>query len=256
MPRIKRNFNEAYHEYKTENPYDLIEWINSVKKVNGMEWFYLMELMIDIKTINIRMGDFYIKDTIDIFQQGLEKTSLKEGKISFDRRLGVGILSENPEKFRKFMDLYKEKANHTMPWVSVLLNWQTHKAEFFWEKFHDDIVKDMKSVKEGCLLNFMENVNLIFDLDKSQHKNIQNFIEFDKSYPTGNTLENILIYSINFSNYILPRHPLNQYGRNDKTILSLKEIETTINKEKLAVELNNSKTKQENKENNKARNKI
>jgi hypothetical protein len=247
----EKNFNKAINAYKVGNFAPLKEFISNVEELDGSQWYFISDLMLEERVFNMPMGSNYIYGTLPIFIEALEKTSKENGKLDLSKKFGAMVLAEEPENFNKFMDLYNSKVitktSYTLS--STLLSINTGKIDNFWENFFLNYLDSflLEEFDDQQVYNITTNTNKIFDLDKSQHKCIARAIESDSHYPFGKVMQQMLTYVIEFDKFTIPRAKLNRLGRNEHTLLMCKKIATIIEKVELEIELKNSTSLSSNK---------
>lgn len=244
-------FNRAINAYKVGNAEPLNELIPTMKELDGYEWYSVFELMQEERVFNMPMGSHYISETLPIFIQALEKANKEHGRLDSNKKFGMAVLAEEPEIFNQFINLYVYKAitktSYTLS--SSLLSIDSGKKEGFWEGFFLNYLESftLEEFSDKQVHNIATNTNKIFDLDKSQHKNIAKYIECDTNYPTGKVVQNILDYVINFDKISVPQSKINRMGRTEDKIEMCKKFFNILEKVDLEIELEESKIQLSNK---------
>lgn len=230
-------FLDAMREYESGNSNNLRDWVNSVDVVGSLEWYYMTELIINKKVMNIDCGCYYIAGTIDIWENAIKKVDPEDGPVYYDKELSVKFLAEEPKSFKSFINEYERLANHKMPWCAVLLNWRTGKAQEFWETYHNFTLEKIldSNLMEFEIKNVIENMELIIDKDYSQQAKIKSYIE-SPNYPDC-ILRKINDYTLNYDESIMPKHKLDRLGRTEENMYLVKNMETLFQKWDLEKEL-------------------
>jgi hypothetical protein len=233
-------FNRAINAYKVGNIEPLKEFVSNAEEIRGSDWSYIFNLMQEEIVFNMPMGSLYIRGTLPIFTEALEKADYKTGALNAENKFGLSVLAEQPEVFNEFINLYASKVLLPTSLSSSLLAIHPDKKEIFWSSFFNNYLESLSlsDFTDKEVYNIAANTNKIFDLDKTQHKYIARAIEFDSNYPIGEVLQQALTYVIDFDNFAPPRTNIKKFGRNEDTLIKCK---------KFANVLENSKTKAENK---------
>jgi hypothetical protein len=235
-----KTFTKAITAYKAGNFTPLQEIIYSVDKIDLTEWYNLSDLMLEQRAFNMPVGDYYIEGTLNIFHEALLKADRKEGKLSFDKKVAIGLLAEEAGDFSNFLNLYIKNAvgKHDYTLSSTFIGINTGQPGKLWNDFFYIFLEafDTDDFNDQAIHNIATNVNKIFDLDKKQHKSIMKAIEFPH-YPQGNVLEQMLDYVINFDKYPTPKQSLNLKGKNQENTMKCKKIANILQKVELEKEL-------------------
>lgn len=244
-------FNRAISAYKVGNSEPLKEIISNQKEISGDEWSTILGLMLEERVFNMPMGSHYISGTLPIFKEALEKADYKNEncRVNFNKKFGASVLAEEPKVFNEFMNAYVSKGLLSTSLSSSLLSIHPEKKEFLWESFFNNYLDSfsLDEFTDKQVHNIAANTNKIFDLDKSQHKNIARAIEFDSSYPDGDVLQQMLTYVIDFDKFAIPRTNLKRFGRNEDRLAMCKKFAKILEKVELGIELENSKVQNANK---------
>jgi hypothetical protein len=234
-------FLDSIREYESGDPKNLRDWVNSVDIVGSLEWYYMTELIVNKRVLNIDCGSYYIAGTMDIWESAIKKVDSEDGPVYYDKELSIKFLAEEPVSFKRFINEYENLANHKMPWCAVLLNWRTGKAQEFWETYHNFTLEKIidSNLMEFEVKNVIENIELIMDKDYSQQAKIKSYIEHD-SYPDC-ILRKINDYTLNYDKQVKPKHRLDRMGRTEDNINLVQNVETLFQKWDLEKELNSSK---------------
>jgi len=247
-----KEFVKAINAYKVGNYKPLENLVSTTDKVDGCEWYSIIELIQEQRAFNLPIGSHFIPKTLNIFIEALKKVSNEDGRLDISQRIGTNVLAEDPEIFSEFLNLYVNKAitKTSYPITSTLLSINTGKVDKLWENFFFNYIDYiyLDELNDKQVYNIANNTNKIFDLDKGQHKSIAKAIEFDTHYPAGEVLQQILNYVIDFDKYIIPRAKLNKHGRNEERIESCKRFSNIIGKVELEIELNNELATKTNKD--------
>lgn len=242
-------FNRAVNAYKVGNIEPLKEFVSNAEEIRGSDWSSIFNLMQEEIVFNMPMGSLYIRGTLPIFTEALEKADYKTGALNADNKFGLSVLAEDQDVFNEFINLYVSKVLLPTSLSSSLLSIDPEKKEVFWSSFFNNYLESLSlsEFTDKEVYNVAANTNKIFDLDKSQHKNIGRAIEFDSHYPEGEVFEQVLAYVNEFDRFAMPRTNLKKFGRNDDSLIKCKKIANILEKVSLEMELEASKNQAANK---------
>ncbi len=238
-----KKFIEKIDYYKKKDISKLKNLDVAEKSIGDFHWDICSEIITEQRVMNMDVGSYYIKGTIDIFIKILNGAEDKSLVLS-NKKLSLDLLSENSEKFKVFLDLLEKKTvlskysgDNKKTLTETLLDWDMSSKARFWDGFHFKMIDDLISVGED-ILNYINNINHVLYLEsESFKKTISMYVEYSNFDFTNNFMKDVLDYTYCYDKYIIPTIKLEKHGRDEVCVEKIKEVSVLIKKLELEASL-------------------